>query len=495
MPDRESHHQKKNKPLSSKSVLKRKSSDGTKPKTARHKGKESGTQKGNPSAKTQKQGRAGPVMPGLALRHVALDLAISVINEKQPLDECLQHIFSAASQGGKLDHRDRAYVRKLVATLLRYLGSIDFVIAKFVQTDLPAKGSAKMILRLGVCQILYMRTPAHAAVDLTLHLADQRKAGGLKGLMNAVLRKISKNKDSLIVELDGHKLLNTPDWLLARWQKIYGPEVTEQIVSQHVADPPIDLTVKADPAKWIEKFDGQQLATGTIRCQPQGPLTEWEGYEQGDWWAQDVSAAIPATLFGNLSGLTVYDLCAAPGGKTAQLCQQGAQVTAIDKSAARLSILHQNLTRLNLEAEVVHSDILSWRPSKKADAILLDAPCSATGTARRHPDMPWHKKESDIQTLASLQFKLLARCLSLIKPGGIIIYCTCSLEPEEGEHQIDNFLKEFRGQVKRVPIRAQEINLPEGAILPNGDLRLLPHFHQDQGGMDGFFISRLSYGS
>lgn len=495
MPDRESHHQKKNQSLGGKATLKRKSSGGSKSKTANHKGKPGSHPKARSSTSPQKQARGGPAMPGLALRHVALDLAIAVMNEKQPLDDCLQHIFRADSPGGKLDHRDRAYVRKLVATLLRYRGSIDSVISKFVQTDLPEKGSAKMILRLGVCQILYMRTPAHAAVDLTLHLADQRKAGGLKGLMNAVLRKISKNKESLITELDQQKLLNTPDWLLARWQKIYGPEVTSAIVSQHVADPPIDLTVKADPEKWAEKFKGQLLASGTVRCQPQGPLTEWEGYEQGDWWAQDVSAAIPATLFGNLSGLTVYDLCAAPGGKTAQLCQQGAQVTAIDKSAARLSILHQNLTRLNLEADVVHADILTWRPAKKADAILLDAPCSATGTARRHPDMPWHKKESDIKTLASLQFKLLTRCLSMIKPGGLIIYCTCSLEPEEGEEQIDHFLKEFRGQIKRVPIRAQEIDLPDGAILPSGDLRLLPHFGNDQGGMDGFFISRLSYGA
>ena len=480
MPDSEPKHQKKRSSLDATSVVRRKPI-GRK------------TVKAETVVSKQKSVKSGPVMPGLALRHAALDLAISVLNEQQSLDDCLQHIFRSGGLGGQLDHRDRAYVRKLVATLLRYLGSIDWVIAKFVQIDLPAKGSAKMILRLGVCQILYMRTPAHAAVDLTLHLAAQRKVGGLKGLMNAVLRKISKNKDDLLAQLDKQKQLNTPAWMLARWQAIYGSDVTEQIVAQHVQDPPIDLTVKTDPQNWVKKFHGTLLPTGTVRCVPQGPLNEWEGYEAGDWWAQDVSAAIPATLFGDLSGLTVYDLCAAPGGKTAQLCQQGANVIAIDKSAARLSILHQNLTRLKLEAQCIHTDVLNWRPTQKADAILLDAPCSATGTARRHPDMPWHKKESDIKLLANLQFKLLAKSLSFVKPGGLIIYCTCSLEPEEGEHQIDKLIREFRGQIKRLPIRAQEISVSEGALLSSGDMRLLPHYGSDNRGMDGFFISRLSY--
>ena len=480
MPHSDTKKQKKTSPPSEKSVLRRKVATA------------------EPTTSTQiKHGKRkvfAPAMPGLSVRHVALDLAIAVLNENKPLDDCLLLFFKPGTPGGELDHRDRAYIRKLVATLLRHLGDIDATISQHLRSDLPPKGSAKMILRLGVCQILYLRTPAHAAVDLTLHLADQRKAGGLKGLMNAVLRKISKQKDQILDQLPEKASLNTPKWLFDRWAQFYGTETALKIAAQHVVDPPIDLTVKETPEKWADLFKGTLLPTGTLRCQPQGPLNDWMGYEEGAWWAQDVSAALPAKLFGTVSGLEVYDLCAAPGGKTAQLIQQGAKVTAIDKSAARLSILHQNLERLQLDAECIHADVLTWKPGQKADAILLDAPCSATGTARRHPDMPWQKKESDIQTLANLQFKLLAKSLSLIKPGGMIIYCTCSLEPEEGEQQIDHFLKEFKGQIKRVPIRSQELELPEGALLPSGDLRILPHHGSYPGGMDGFFISRLSYG-
>jgi 16S rRNA (cytosine967-C5)-methyltransferase len=298
---------------------------------------------------------------------------------------------------------------------------------------------------------------------------------------------VNANKAEILAEQDASRL-NTPEWLWKRWVLHYGEETASRIAAAHLEEPPLDLSVKANAAAWGTRLSGSFLPWGTVRLYAKGRIEDLEGYDEGAWWVQDTAAALPARLLGDVKGLRVADLCAAPGGKTAQLAAQGAQITAVDISAARLRRLQENLERLNLKAETVRANVSEWTPSERFDAVLLDAPCSATGTIRRNPDIAYLKSDADIAALAAVQKRLLNHALGLLAPGGHLVYATCSLEREEGEEQIQALLAE-RSDVALLPIRTDEICLPPDAITSHGMLRTLP-FHM--GGMDGFFAARLS---
>jgi 16S rRNA (cytosine967-C5)-methyltransferase len=311
-------------------------------------------------------------------------------------------------------------------------------------------------------------------------------------LVNAVLRRLAEHGAERLRELDA-AALDTPGWLLTRWTHHYGADVAHAIALANGQEPALDLTVKDDPAHWANALGGRMLPTGSVRAVVQGPVPQLPGFAEGAWWVQDAAAALPARLFGDLRGKTVADLCAAPGGKTAQLAAAGAHVIAVDRAPARLDRLRQNLSRLGLTAETVAADATQWQAGP-FDAVLLDAPCSSTGTIRRHPDIPWLKQAADIAKLVSVQRRLIARAVELTKPGGLLVYCTCSLEPEEGVEIVEDLLARDP-RLRRRPISAAEIGGLDAWVTPIGDLRTLPCQLPDpdpkMAGLDGFFAARL----
>jgi 16S rRNA (cytosine967-C5)-methyltransferase len=280
---------------------------------------------------------------------------------------------------------------------------------------------------------------------------------------------------------------------MERLERNYGAETARRIAAAQAREPALDLTVKSDPQSWADTLGGRVLPTGSVRAMVHGPTTQLPGYAEGAWWVQDPAAALPARLLDDLHGRTVADLCAAPGGKTMQLAAAGARVAAVDRSPQRLARVRENLLRVGLDAELVSADVLEWRGGT-FDAVLLDAPCSATGTIRRHPDIPWIKRESDILNLAALQRRLIGKAAELVKPGGMLIYCVCSLEPEEGIAVVREFLRE-QPSLRRRPIQPGEAYIPGEWLTPDGDLRTLPCHLPDpdpgMAGVDGFYAARL----
>jgi 16S rRNA (cytosine967-C5)-methyltransferase len=418
-------------------------------------------------------------------REVALDLLDAILHRRRPLDDAVAN----HSDFARLSSRDRAFARNLVATALRRLGQIDDLIGRCLDRPLPpAARPARSILRLGVAQLLFLGTPAHAAVDTSVELAGRHKARAYKKLINAVLRRLEREGVPWLAAQDPARL-NTPEWLWQSWRGAYGEEVCRKIAEAHLHEPPLDLTVNGDAAAWAERLDAIILPTGSLRRPAGGSIVDLPGYSEGAWWIQDAAAALPARLLGDVRGRTVIDLCAAPGGKTAQLAALGARVIAIERTASRLERLKENLARLNLAAEIVHADAARWRPAEPADAVLLDAPCSATGTIRRHPDVAWLKTPDDVTTLAVTQARLLAAALAMIKPGGMVVYGACSLQPEEGSAQTAAVLA--GGGAMRIPIDAGEVGGRAELIDAQGDLRTLPCHLAEHGGLDGFYAVRL----
>jgi 16S rRNA (cytosine967-C5)-methyltransferase len=333
-----------------------------------------------------------------------------------------------------------------------------------------------------------MEVAPHAAISLAVGQAKgSRMARRYAGLINAVLRKVSAIAAAIAGEQDATRL-NVPAWLFARWVASYGEETARLIAAAHLEEPALDLSVKANAQGWAGRLGGTLLPWGTLRLAVKGRIEDIEGYAEGGWWVQDAAAALPALLLGDVRGLRVADLCAAPGGKTAQLAARGAQVTAIDLSASRLRRLEENLARLDLKARIVQADACEWTPDEKFDAALLDAPCSATGTIRRNPDIPYLKTEADIAALSAVQGRILGHALSLLKPHGQLVFSTCSLEAGEGEAQIERLLA-TRRDVTLVPIQAAALSIPPECLTQAGLLRTLP-FHAS--GMDGFFAARLA---
>jgi 16S rRNA (cytosine967-C5)-methyltransferase len=436
-------------------------------------------------------------VPGLAARRIAADILDGVLHKRRTLDEQLDG--AAAHPGLKsLSDRDRALMRRLVATILRRLGTLGHVLSRLldrgIPTDAPRGQSALLI---GAAQILWMDVPDHAAVDLSVRLVQSdRRAAKYAGLVNAVLRRCAREGQPLIEEVAA-QTLDVPPWLLARWSAHYGETVARDMAIALSHEPSLDVTVKSDPAQWATRLHGETLPTGTVRTLLQGLVTMLPGFTEGQWWVQDAAAALPARLFGDVAGKTIADLCAAPGGKTAQLVQAGAHVTAVDRSPARMARLRDNLARLSLHADAVVADATEWQGSHHSDGfdgILVDAPCTSTGTIRRHPDVAWLRQESDIVALAAAQKRLLQRAVALLKPGGTLIYCTCSLEPEEGEQAIETLLA-TESAVRRVPIDASEVAGLAEIVTAEGDLRTLPchlpHSDPRLSGLDGFYAARL----
>lgn len=434
-------------------------------------------------------------VPGLAARRIAAGMIDGVLRKKRALDELLDAAATDRAGFASLAERDRALTRALVGIVLRRLGTLRHLLSPMLGRGLPPHAPlVETALLLGAAQILFLQVPDHAAVDLAVRLVQaDRHAARFASLVNAVLRRIGREGAALLATLDPIAL-DTPPWLLARWSKSYGEPTARAIAEANSHEPALDLTVKSDPDGWAERLGGRVLPTGTVRMIAHGPVTALPGFAEGAWWVQDAAAALPVRLFGGLSGKRVADLCAAPGGKTVQLAAGGALVTAVDRSAARLGRVADNLKRLSLTAELVNADAATWTGEQQFDAVLLDAPCSSTGAIRRHPDVPWLKRESDIETLARVQARLFEQALSLTRSGGTLIYCTCSLEPEENEHIVAALLAREPG-VRRVPITAHEVFGQSAFISAEGDLRTMPCHLPDAdtrlAGVDGFYAARL----
>lgn len=431
--------------------------------------------------------------PGLAARRIAADIIDNVLLRHRALDDQLDGA-GAHPAVKTLSDRDRALMRRLVATVLRRLGTLRFVLSRLLDRGVPTDSQrAETALLLGAAQILWMEVPDHAAVDLSVRLAQaDRRAARYVGLVNAVLRRCAREGRALAEEA-ASAAADVPPWLFARWTAHYGETTARAIAAAIRHEPALDITVKSDAKDWAERLHGEVLPTGSVRTPLHGAVTMLPGFNEGQWWVQDAAAALPVRLFGELRGKSVADLCAAPGGKTAQLAHAGAAVTAVDRSPARIRRLEENLARLALASEIVVADAAEWTHDP-FDAVLVDAPCTATGTIRRHPDIAWLKKEADIAAVTGLQDRLLLRAAALLKPGGTLVYCTCSLEPEEGDLAIERLLEAESG-LRRAPIDSREVAGRAELVTSAGDLRTLPchlpHADPRMAGMDGFFAARL----
>jgi 16S rRNA (cytosine967-C5)-methyltransferase len=433
------------------------------------------------------------VTGGLDARAAALDLLGEVLERRTPLDTALRRHETLAA----LASRDRAFARTLVATCLRRLGQLDVVLAHTLQRPLkPRLETLRQVLRLGLCQILFLETPPHAAVDTSVRLAAAAGFAGHRGLVNAVLRRVDRELRPLIAaqEASGEAgRRNTPDWLWDALSAAYGEATTQAIAHAHLAEPPLDLTLKdpAAAADWAARLDARVLPTGGLRLPSgHGDIAKLAGYSEGAWWVQDLAASLPVRLVRDPAGKTVADLCAAPGGKTAQLAALGAEVIAVDRDAGRLKRVRENLARLGLTAAAVEADATRWRPPAPLAAVLLDAPCTATGTLRRHPDIAWLKSPKQLASLIALQDQLLAAAGNMLAPGGRLVYATCSLLPEEGPARIAALLE--RGvPLERDPVAAEEVAGLGELVTADGDLRSLPSQLPELGGLDGFYVCRL----
>lgn len=424
---------------------------------------------------------------GSEVRNLAPGLLRSCIDRKLTVHDAL----AASREAQALAPRDRAFLSTLLLTAFRHWGEIEAVLGKLLDRPLPRKsGTARDILVLGVAQLLFLGMAPHAVIDLAVRSAKaDRNALHFSGLINAVLRKVSTGGASLREGLDPPRV-NTPDWLWSRWVKAYGEETAHAIATAHCERPGVDLSFKSDAGPWVDVLGGERLPNGQLRLAPgHAPVQELAGFAEGAWWVQDAAASIPARLLGDVRGKSVLDLCAAPGGKTLQLAAAGADVTAVDQSEARLERVRQNLARTSLAAQIVVGDVLGVELSGEWDAVLLDAPCSATGTIRRHPELPYLKDGNQVTELAGLQRRLLRKAAQLVKPGGVLVYCTCSLEPEEGESRLRGFLADNPG-FEILPAHGDW--LPAASVSPEGWVRTLPCMsYGTSQGMDGFFAAAM----
>lgn len=447
-------------------------------------------------AKSQAQGSGTDTTPGLTARKTAARLLGAVVDARTSLDGLTDNEHGHP-QYTALDMRDRALVRAILATALRYRVTIGTLISQRLEKPLPIKATTLThILHVAAAQILFLDLPDSAAVDLAVtHAKSDPRTVRFSGLVNAVLRALVRVKETELPKTLA-ATDDAPEWFKACLVKAYGVDTAHDILAAHRLEAPIDITAKSNPQLWAERLGGVLLPSGSIRLEKlNAPITELPGFAEGSWWVQDVAASLPARMLGNVRGLRVADLCAAPGGKTAQLVLAGANVTAFDTSRNRLERLKQNLHRLGLQADVVHADLLKFEPTQDFDAVLLDAPCSSTGTVRRHPDVPWTKTPDDINKLADLQQRLLTKAVELTKPGGTIVFSNCSLDPLEGEDLIDKFMAEAPA-VCLDAISSSEIPGIASFITKQGTLRTtpagLPLSTASLSGLDGFFAARLN---
>ncbi len=438
---------------------------------------------GRPESRRRPQ--APSDVPGLAERRAAAKAVAVTLAREGTLDDALA------------GHGEQPLVRAIAVTTFRHLGTILDVLSERMSKGVPKEPGTVAILATGAAQILFLDVADHAAVDLSVRLAQENhRTQHLSGMVNAVLRRIAREREEILPPLSSTAEL--PDWLAERWRETYGPERTAAIAAVQAGGAALDLTARKDARALAERVGGVLLPTGSVRVLDRRPVSDLPGYGEGEFWVQDAAAALPARLLQPRAGERILDLCAAPGGKTAQLAAAGATVTALDRSEVRLDRLRANLHRLGLEADIVCADVLAFE-DEPFDAVLLDAPCSATGTIRRHPDIPWTKSEADIRTLAVLQSRLLDHAARLVRPGGRLVYCVCSLEPEEGERQIGAFLARHRDFARR-PVTPGEDGIGAELLTADGDLRTVPDLWPDapephseswRPGLDGFYAACL----
>ena len=421
---------------------------------------------------------------GTASRIAATAILTEVLRKRRPLDEAQEAVLASSH----LESRDAGFARAIASETLRRMGQLQALLAAFVPKMPPQhrSGATLEILLAGACELLFLNSPAHATVDAANELAARDKnAVHFRPLINAVLRRISREGATVISAQDVARL-NTPDWLWSRWCATYGEETAREIATAHLKLPPLDIHTKTCATM---KPEGDALPGGILRIAGFGRVDALPGYVEGGWWVQDFAASLPARLLGDVHGRTVIDLCAAPGGKCAQLAAAGAHMIAIERDPLRMARLKQNLDRLHLDAELIETDVRDFSPKEPAPFVLLDAPCSATGTIRRHPDLPWIKNAADVNTCADAANDLLDSAAKMLANGGLLVFAVCSLEPEEGREQVDAFLGSHP-EFQRAPIKPHDVfGIPE--LVCDGDLRTLPSHLPEQGGMDGFYAARL----
>ncbi len=401
-------------------------------------------------------------------REAAFTLVASVLSRNTSLDTALDAL-------PEIDSRDKAAAHRLAATVLRHTGTLNAVLESFLPKEPPQP--VRIILWLGAAASLFLEAPPHAAVGTAVELAKTKKLNAFSGLINAVLRKVATGGPNLLELLDMPRL-DTPAWAWASW----GANA-RAIATAHQREAPLDLTLKPGCSP---PLGGEILPTGSYRLPPGSHVASLPGFAEGNFWVQDAAAALPVRFLNIKLGERVLDLCAAPGGKTAQLAAAGGIVTAIDRDSSRLATLRGNLLRLNLTAELVEADANEWQPAEKFPRILLDAPCSATGTIRRHPDLLHLRKPADIARLTQLQDRLLDAAAGFLAPGGRLVYVVCSLQPEEGAQRI-------KAATARLGLRRDRLNLPmlAEAVTQEGNIFTHPGLWPERGGIDGFFIARL----
>ncbi|MGI9364876.1 MAG: RsmB/NOP family class I SAM-dependent RNA methyltransferase [Rhizobiaceae bacterium] len=444
--------------------------------------------------------------PGLATRTAATILLTRVVDDGRSLDGLLD-TRHGPTQYKELSDADKALSRAIVVTALRHRGEIEIGLSKVLDRK-PPKNARHLIhtLHVATAQILHMDVPDSAAVDLAIAaLKNDQRSTRFAGLANAVLRRLSREKMDMFSTMSTSEIAvtNMSPWLRKRIRKDYGKERLASIAIQHMLEPIIDLTVKSDPEQWAEKLGGIHLFGNSLRVDRPGRIESWPGFGEGKWWIQDAAASLPVNLFGELSGRTALDLCAAPGGKTAQLASGGAQVTALEASTPRLDRLNSNLQRLNLNAETINADMMEWTSDRLFDAVLLDAPCSSTGTIRRHPDVQWNKSEQIVNELAQLQIDMIIRAAEFVKPGGTLVFANCSIDRAEGEDVYATILSRDIG-LEPDPTTAEECFGLAELINRQGTIRSLPCHLQCPAppagmksesrrwtGLDGFFCARF----
>lgn len=447
------------------------------------------------NASSQKGRGIKPSKPGLATRATAARLLAAVVDRRTSLDGMFD---SEHGNPGymELDQADRALARAIVQSSLRYLPRIETILGRLLDNPLPSGArSLQHVLVTGAAQILYLDVPDHSAVDLAVELAngDPRNRRFAK-LVNAILRRVSREKETLLEATSS--VACVPEWFMLRLVAVYGDQRAQKMADAILQPAAIDLTVKEDRQGWADRLGGHVLPTGSVRLAAfKGAVSELDGYNDGHWWVQDAAAALPAQLFGTeIKGKRIADLCAAPGGKTAQLVIMGADVVAVEQSSNRLRRLEGNLSRLGLTAHCMKSDLLALGPEQPFDAILLDAPCSSTGTIRRHPDVLWTKSQKDVEKLAEVQERLLRHAMTLLRPGGLLVFSNCSLDPLEGELLVEKVLSDNRDFMLEPVLPANWPGLEE-AITAKGELRTTPEMLSGTddlaGGMDGFYACLL----
>ncbi|MEO1280817.1 MAG: transcription antitermination factor NusB [Pseudomonadota bacterium] len=481
-------------------------------------------QRGNPARKSAGKGRngktpdarqTGPRQHGEPSRDAALHLLMNVMHDGISLSDAAPKLMQTGSAYGDLDPRDKAFARAAATSALRYARPLTSFTGQYLTKPLASRHRRiDAILLLAAAQILELETAPHAVISIAVNQARVKRADAhLDKLVNAVLRRVAENRASWAEYKEKRGPSGSlPDWMWMRWQSDYGLETATAIAEASLKQAALDITVKSNADDWAEKLGAQQLDTGSLRLSPGGRIEDLSGFADGAWWVQDAASALPATLFGDIKGQTVLDLCAAPGGKTAQLAALGADVIAVDSIVNRVKRLRENLGRLKLSAQCIEADVLEWRPDAPAQFVLLDAPCSATGTLRRHPDILHLKRETDQIDLLAIQSRLLSAAFSFLAPGGTLLYCTCALEKAEGEQQIAQFLKKHAA-ARRVPFDDATPKIQSEWRTPDGDIRILPTFSLQVAaqpkssptippndspsvnppeGIDGFFIARIT---